>query len=172
MVVLETRARGEVSRLSSNDSREPLDRLIAPNASVRRYDPVQRAALSESAGLATPHPLFLDRRRPLRNREGAGGTDAPPGASSGGKLGCDERLRSEQTGFRPVVGDRQIAGRSAVHLQHCRIKESICVICVICGQIAIVRWLGTLLVSSCLRVCDVCDGSVSDLCVSVPLWFS
>jgi hypothetical protein len=58
-----------------------------------------------------------------------------------------------------VVGDRQIAGRSAVNLRPCRIKESISVIC---GQMG---WMGGLcvFVSSCLRC-----GSVT----SVSLWFS
>ena len=37
-----------------------------------------------------------------RNRRAAG-------ASAGGKRGCDERSRSEQTRFLPAVGDRQIA---------------------------------------------------------------
>ena len=38
------------------------------------------------------------------------------GVSAGEELGCDERSRSEQAGFPPVAGDRQIAGRSAVNL--------------------------------------------------------
>jgi hypothetical protein len=32
-------------------------------------------------------------------------------------------LRSEQTGFSAVVGDRTIAGSSAVNLRHCRITS-------------------------------------------------
>jgi hypothetical protein len=52
--------------------------------------------------------LLPNRRRARRNRRA-------PGASVGGKHGCDERLRSEQTCFSPAVGDRQIADCSAVN---------------------------------------------------------
>jgi hypothetical protein len=51
------------SRPSSNDARGPLYRVIAPNASVRRHDPIQGSTLSESADLATLHSLLLDERR-------------------------------------------------------------------------------------------------------------
>jgi hypothetical protein len=46
-----------------------------------------------------------------------------PGASAGGKPGCDERLRSKQTGFPQVVGDRTIADVFAGNLRHCRITS-------------------------------------------------
>jgi len=50
-------------------------------------------------------------------------------------------LRPELVCFLSVVGDHQIAGRSAFNLRHYRIRESICVICVICGQMG---WMGGL----------------------------
>ncbi len=168
MVVLETRARGEVSRPSSNDGREPLDRLIAPNASVRRDDPDQRPALSESAGLATSLPLLSDRRcLPSQIEEREGGPDAPSARRPGGSLAAtNARVRSRRA-FPRVDGDRQIAGCSAVNLRHWHIKESICV------HLRDLRANGMDGRSSCLRVFvfAMCDGSVSELCASVPLWF-
>ncbi len=52
-----------------------------------------------------------------RNRRAAG-------ASAGWKSGCDERSRSELTCFQPAVGDRQIAGCSAVNRWHRRITSA------------------------------------------------
>jgi len=63
------------------------------------------------------HTSFPNRRKARRNRRA-------PGASAGGKPGCDERSRSEQTGFSPAVGDRSIADCSAVNLRHCRITSA------------------------------------------------
>ena len=104
------------SQPSPDDGREPEDRATTPNASIRRRFPTLRPVLSKSAGLATPHPLLMNgghyplpiMREGRRNRCAAG-------ASAGGKAGCDERSRSELTGFLPAVGDRQIAGCSAAN---------------------------------------------------------
>ena len=46
------------------------------------------------------------------------------GALGGGKPGCDERLRSEQTGFPSVVGDRTIAGSSGGNLRLGRVTSA------------------------------------------------
>ena len=76
-----------------------------------------------------------------------------PSAATGGKSGCDERLRSEQTGLPPVGGDRQIAARSAVNPRHRRITSATN--------------------SLCLRVfVFAMSSSVFLLCASVPLWFT
>jgi len=158
----------------SNDGRGPLGRTIASDASVRRDVATQRPALSKSAGLATPQPLLADgRRRPSNKRRGARRNRRAPGALAGGKLGCDERSRSEQTSFPPVGGDRRIADCSAANPRYdfsvsARFSLRICVICVICGQIAMG---GRPL---CLRVfvfaMSLCFSPC--LCASVPLWFN
>ena len=86
--------------------------------------PCPPACALESAGLATPPlhfmiggnaPLFPMEVR--RNRRA-------PGASAGGKHGGDGCLHPELTCFPPVVGDRQIAGSSAVNLRHCCITSA------------------------------------------------
>jgi len=104
------------SRPSSNDGRGPLDRVIAPNASVRRGGPTQRPALSKSAALASIHPLSLNEwhlpskqergeaepTRPGRagrwearlRRTLAFGTD---GLSTGGRRSSDRRLFRRQS---------------------------------------------------------------------------
>jgi len=84
-------------------------------------------------------PLLPLKKKSRRNRRA-------PGALAGGKHGCDERSRSEQTGFSPVGGDRQIADVSAVNPRHCRIKDVICVY--LCDLWA--SWPGVR--PSCLRV--------------------
>jgi len=118
---------------------------------------------------------FPDRREARRNRRA-------PGVSAGGKPGYDERLRSEQSGSLPAVGDRQIAGCSAVNPRHCRITSArtSAFICVICGFLARVGGLrvfvssclqrGRLYLSAALRLCVLF--SVSELCVSASLWFA
>jgi len=63
------------------------------------------------------HAFRSDGEDARRNRRA-------PSAAAGGKSGCDERLRSEQTGLPPVGGDRQIAARSAVNPRHCRIVSA------------------------------------------------
>ena len=88
------------------------------------------------------HASFPDRREARRNRRA-------PGASAGGKPGCDEHLRSEQSGFLPAVGDRQIADCSAGNPRHFRITSA----------------------TTSLRPLRLCV-SVFLLCVSVSLWFS
>jgi len=113
---------------------------------------------------------FPDRREARRNRRALR-------ASAGGKPGCDERSRSEQTGFSPAVGDRQIAGCSTVNPRHCRITSArtSASICVICGFLARVGGLRAF-VSSCLQRGRLCVSaflpSVFLLCVSVSLWFA
>jgi hypothetical protein len=101
--------------------------------------------------------ILSKQERGRRNRRA-------PGASSGGKTGDDGSSRPEATCFSPVGGDRQIADCSAVNPRRdlsasARSSLRICVICVICGQYA-----RAVFVPSCLRVCDVRDGSVSGLC--------
>jgi len=94
--------------------------------------------------------------------EERGETDAAPGASAGGKHGCDERSRSEQTGFPPVGGDRQIADCSAVTPRQRPSMNLSAFICVICGfSVAMCEWLCdafmfTMPASVCLSLCSLC----------------
>jgi len=113
---------------------------------------------------------FPDRREARRNRRA-------PGASAGRKPACDERSRSEQSGFLPVVGDRQIAGCSAVNLRHCR-HSCLAIICVyLCDLWANCDGPGFAAERlrrgkrTALRLC-VSASLRSFLCVSVSLWFS
>jgi len=99
------------------------------------------------------HTSFPNRRKARRNRRA-------PGASAGGKPGCDERLRSEQTGFSPAVGDRQIAGCSAINPRHYCITSATTSL----RPLRLCGFLGR----AALRLCV----SVFLLCVSVSLWFS
>ena len=115
--------------------------ITAPTGSFHHGFPAQRPALSKSAGLATLHPLLLNEWRPPPNRRRARRNRRAPGAPAGGRPVCDERSRSEQPGFPPVGGDRQIADYSAANPRYdlsvsARSSLRICVICVICGQIA------------------------------------
>ena len=106
-------------------------------------------------------PLLPLKKKSRRNRRA-------PGALAGGKHGCDERSRSEQTGSSPVGGDRKIADVSAVNRRHCRIKDAIWAIWVICGQFA--RAGGR---PSCLCVFVFAMSSVFfSVSLSVPLWFT
>ena len=108
--------------------------------------------------IAPPLPLKRKRRRNRR----------APSASAGGKAGCDEHSRSELTGFLPAVGDRQIAGCSAVNPRY---RLSVSVGC----SLRYLRDLRDLRAN-----CD--GGRPSCLCVfvfampsvflSVPLWFN
>ena len=94
-----------------------------------------------SAGLATPPPHFMvEMNTPPRLMKVRRNRRAP-GSSVGGKHGDDGRLRPELTGFPPVVGDHQIADCSAANPRYdfsvsARFSLRICVIWVICGQIA------------------------------------
>jgi len=92
-----------------------------------------------------------NRRRARRNRRA-------PGPSSGGKHGCDERSRSEQTCFSPVVGDRKIADVFAGNPGHCTIRESICVNLRDLRAPCVDGWFCDVFGSLCLRVCDVSGG--------------
>ena len=110
---------------------------------------------------------------PVPNRRGARRNRRAPGASAGGKHCCDERLRSEQTCFSPVGGDRLIADCSAINRGYdlsvsARFPLRICVIWVICGQIAMGGWLCDSSVSLCL--CGFI-GALGVLVVSQPVEF-
>jgi len=110
------------------------------------------------------HTSFPDRRETRRNRR-------VPGASAGGKHGCDERLRSEQSGFLPAGGDRQIADWFAVNLRHCRITSATISLrlCVFAPS----RFIRSVDGSAPLRLCaSTFLSSVFLLCVSVSLWFA
>ena len=90
------------------------------------------------------------------------------GASAGGKHGSEGRLRSEQTGFPPVGGDRQIADVSAVNPLYCGIKETICVYLRDLRAKCARGWAAL-----CLRVFVFAMSCSVFLSVpSVPLWFS
>ncbi len=137
-----------------NGDQGPLERAPVPIASDRHWSSFQRPALGERRPRHfSPlfndwkgHTSFPDWREARRNRRA-------PGASAGGKPGCNERLRSEQSGFLPAVGDRQIAGCSAVNPRRTRITSATNPLC--------------------LRVfVFAMSFSVFLLCVSVPLWFS
>ena len=155
-----------------NGGQGPLGRATAPIASDRRGSPAKRPALGERRPrhFSPPfngwegHASFPDRREARRNRRA-------PGASAGGKYGCDERLRSEQSGFLPAGGDHQIAGCSAVNPRHCRIVSAttslrLCVF----APLRFIGWAGN---SAPLRLCaSAFLPSVFLLCVSVSLWFS
>jgi len=107
------------------------------------------------------HASFPDRREARRNRRASG-------VSAGGKHGCDERLRSEQSGFLPAGGDRQIAGCSAVNPRHTRITSATNPLCL--RVFVFATWAS---VSAPLRLCGSAFlPSVFRLCVSVSLWFS
>ena len=89
----------------------------------------QASPLPSSPVVRWMAPPLPKKRKNRRNRRA-------PGTSAGGKHGCDERSRSDQTGSSPVGGDRKIADVSAVNRRHCRIKDAIWAIWVICGQFA------------------------------------
>ena len=106
-----------VARFRPSDGRKPLGRDTAPNTSVHLGVPAQRLALEKRK----PRHLSSsfnswERFVPRQNRRA-------PGTSAGEKAGCDERSRSEQTGFSPTTGDHQIACRSTVKRRH-RVSRS------------------------------------------------
>jgi len=172
----ETRRRGGAESLSGEFSpwRGPGHRLTTAGD---RWDILQirspaivtgvcpSSLRSGSAGLATPtlylkcdgHAHRPSRKAVRRNRRA-------PGASVGGKRGCDERLRSEQTGFPPAGGDPLIADCSAVNPRPCRITSATTSSCLCVFVFAM---------CAALRLRDsVFLLSVFLLCVSVPLWFN
>ncbi len=113
---------------SSDDGREPLDRTIASDASVRRDVTAQRPALSKSAGLATsplnsmggrgPDPSRSERGQAEPTRPGRGVRwDVWPRQALA--LGVDERA----TGGRRS-SDRRLFRRQS---RHCSVKRTICV---------------------------------------------
>jgi hypothetical protein len=149
------------SQPSPNDGRGPLGRTIASDASVRRDVTAQRP-LSSFISWLGEHPSLTENAR--RNRRA-------PGASAGGKVGCDERSRSELTGFLPAVGDRQIADCSAVNPRY-RLTVSVG------SSLRYLRYLRDLRANcdgarpSCLRAFVFATSSVFLSVSSVPLWFN
>ncbi len=136
MAVLETRAHGEVPAIverrpgtggQGNDSEcEHSSPFPYPPAYALEERRPHHSSSSVDEWRALPLPNMSEGRRNRR----------APGTSAGGKHGCDERSRSEQTGSSPVGGDQKIADVSAVNRRHCRIKDAIWAIWVICGQFA------------------------------------
>ena len=107
------------------------------------------------------------RRESTRIQHVARRNRRAPGASVGGKPGCDERSRSEQSGFLPAGGDRRIAGCSAVNLRHCR-HSCLAIICVyLCDLWA--NWDGPGFAAERLRRGK---RAARRLCDSAPLRFS
>jgi len=147
MDVLETRARDEVPAVvgqrpgtTAPDNRFGRKRPARCHGAAACTRGERRPRHSSSSG-------YKWRARDLPNKRGARRNRRAPGASSGGTLGCDERSRLEQTGFPPVVGDRQIADCSAANLGTATSRSLSASICVICGFF---RCDGGR--SSCLRV--------------------
>jgi hypothetical protein len=169
MAVLEIRARGEVLAVVRRPRTAGSENRYKSELSSRFPGPA--ACALEERSLATAPSSNWKKCASLQNKREGRRNRSAPGASAGGKQGDDRRLRPELTCFPPVVGDRKIAGVSAANPRHCRHSCP-------CDDLRYLRYLRAdcdgwvALVSSCLRVCDVCDGSVSGLCVSVPLWFS
>ena len=169
MAVLETQAHGEVPAIverrpgtggQGNDSEcEHSSPFPYPPAYALEERRPHHSSSSVDEWRALPLPNMSEGRRNRR----------APGTSAGGKHGCDERSRSEQTGFPPVGGDRQIAASSAVTPRHCPSVNPSASICVICGYIAMGVRRCDALAPSCLRVCDVhgrlCASAAMRLCV-------
>jgi hypothetical protein len=116
------------SRPVSDNGREPLDRTIASNASVRRDITAQRPALSKSAGLATSALNSMGGRGPDPSRSERGQAESTrPGRvvrwdvwpRQALALGVDERA----TGGRRS-SDRRLFRRQS---RHCCVKRTICV---------------------------------------------
>ena len=123
MAVLKTRACGEAPAVVEQrpGTAEPDNRFGRKRPS-RCHGPAA-FALEERRPRHSSAPGGGWRTPPLPSRRGARRNRRAPGASSGGQPGCDERSRSEQSGFPPVVGDRLIADCSAVNHRHCRITS-------------------------------------------------
>ncbi len=164
MVSRETQARGPGRRRTTAGNRwtGPSFRTQTSVTMARSSGPRSRRA--QASPLLCPrcwmgrHPPFPNRREVRRNRRA-------PGASVGGKHGCDERSRSEPTGFPPVVGDRKIADVSAVNLgnEASRRPQPLGVL----GVLAVPSVGWTAFVSLCLRVCAVLCVRALCLCASV-----
>jgi len=163
---LETRARGEVPAVVGQ----------RPATGGQGND----SECKHSSSMPCPPARALEERRPRHTFASFSDTAVPvsshwkearrnrraPGASSGGKRGCDERLRSELAGYPPGAAIVRSPICSAANRGTSASRELsafICVICVICVHIAMDA------LPLCLRDCDVLCVS---LCVSVPLWFS
>ena len=160
MDVLETRARGEVPAVVK---RRP--RTAGPGSRSGRTRPSRMPGPAACAQGAQASPLLIlcavSTTPPSKQGRGRRNRRAP-GASAGGKAGCDERLRSEQTAFSPAGGDLQIADCSAVNFGTAASRRLSASICVICGQIAMGGPL-CVFVPSCLR-CPLCF-SLCSLCL-------
>jgi len=166
-----------------NGGQGPLERAPVPIASDRHWSSFQRPALWERRPrhFSPPfdgwegHASFPDRREGRRNRRA-------PGASAGGAFGRDKRSRLERTNVSPAVGDRSIAGCSAINPRHYCITSTTTSLrplrlCGFLGQAALRLCASASLRSFlCVRTLCLCASaflpSVFLLCVSVPLWFS
>jgi len=123
---------------------------------------------SGSAGLATSHLHLMVRRgtHPFQIGERRGGTDAPlarrPVGSTAATNAC---VRNSRASYRRSAIARSpavppsILGTAASHQ-----RQPLCVLCVFAVFLG-----GRLCASAPLRLCVLF--SVSDLCVSVSLWF-
>ncbi len=131
--------------------------------SSQRLDPAT-CALGERRSRLSPSVDWDGTWTPAFEQEARGGSDALRAHRPGRIPGRHERWRSGRTGFSPGAGDREIGGfpqdhfrqpsqsmgRAFAPLRLCVfLRVRICVICVICGQSAIVaglfaplRWLG------------------------------
>jgi len=124
---------------------------------------------SGSAGLATSHLYLMVGRGtpPFQIGERRGGTDALPARRPVGRLAATSaRAWSGRTSHRrsaivrsPAVPP-SILGTSASHQ-----RQPLCVLCVFAVFLG-----GRLCFSAALPLCVL--SSVSELCVSVPLWFA
>jgi len=118
------------SRPSSDDGRESLDRAIAPNVNVRRGGPIKRLALSESAALATPHPLSLDER-------------CPPFKQERGEAGAAiVRLPPVPQSILGTAASRRLSALSAVRLRW---------LCALSVPLWFSRWAGFASLRLCVR---------------------
>jgi len=147
------------SRPSSYDARGPLWRTPAPIASDRHLSPSQRPTLSESAGLVTPQPLFVDERWALlQTGEGRGGTDAPRARRAVGSMAAtNARVRSRLASHRWAAIVRSPPVPPPIHGSGYPLLRSLpsvsAFICVICG-FSVSGRLCDFFVSLCLCVCD------------------
>ena len=137
-----------------NGGQGPLEQAPVTIARDRNWGLFQRPALRERRPRHfSPlfngwegHTSFPDRREARRNRRA-------PGASAGGAFGRDKRSRLERTNVSPAVGDRSIAGCSAVNPRHFHITSATTSL-------------------RPLRLCGFLGRAALRLCVSVSLWFS
>ena len=166
MAFLETRARGEVpAAVERRPGTTGPDNRFGRKRPARCHGP-EACPLEERRPRHSSSPVTRWMAPPLPSKRMGRRNRRAPGASAGGKYGGDGRLRPEWTCFPPgaVIARSptvppSIPGTAYPFLWD--LPRVICVICVICGQIAMVRGL-RVFVSSCLRC--LCFFSVS-LCL-------